>query len=62
MRGYLIIFIEVKCKKKSHAGPVFAVVGCYTAHAGSFLPMLWDELFVPSSRIKQPSLDLSRWD
>jgi len=30
----------------------FAVLGCYAAHIGSYLLMLWDSLLVPSYRVK----------
>ena len=37
----------------SDAHEIFALLGCYTVEIGSYLPTVWDNLLVPSSRVKE---------
>lgn len=50
--------IQISKDPEESLGQVFALLGCYAAHVGSWLPMFQDSISVPSSRVKQ-SL---KWD
>ena len=35
---------------------IFSVLGCYPAQIGNSMPTFWDNLLVPSSRVKQSNV------